>query len=197
MDYSPSLILIIKYVIIYLEIIKRSEHMAKHMVKCFYCGKTFDASTIPFVKPNARRYAHKECAETASSKKDQEEKDKEELESYIKELFGISSISPKIRKQINTYRKENNYSYSGMRKTLKYFFEVRGNSVEKANGGIGIIPYVYDEAFQYWRALWEAKQKNENVDVSKYILPIKEVYILPPKRCPMKQIRKLFAFLDE
>ena len=58
---------------------------------------------------------------------------------------------------MESYKKEKEYSYSGMRKTLKYFFEVRGNSIEKANGGIGIIPYVYDEAYIYWRALWEAK----------------------------------------
>ena len=33
--------------------------MAKHMVKCLYCGQMFDANIEPFVKPNARRYALK------------------------------------------------------------------------------------------------------------------------------------------
>lgn len=171
--------------------------MAKHMVKCLYCGQIFDTNVEPFIKPNARRYAHATCAKTAEENRTQEEKDKQELEMYIKDLFGISSISVKIKKQMETFRKDNNYTYSGMRKTLKYFFEIRNNSIEKANGGIGIIPYVYDEAFSYWRALWEAKQRNQGIEVQKYNLPMREIHIVPPKREPMKHTRKLFTFLDE
>lgn len=48
--------------------------MAKHMVKCFYCGEVFDASTTPYVKPNSRRYAHKTCAQTAEENKTQKKK---------------------------------------------------------------------------------------------------------------------------
>lgn len=171
--------------------------MAKHLVKCFYCGQQFDANTEPFIKPNSRRYAHVSCAEGAEAKKTKEEKDKEELELYIKNLFGINSITPKIRKQMQTFKEKNNYSYSGMHKTLKYFYEVKGNSIEKANGGIGIIPWQYDQAFLYWRALWEAKEKNEKVKLEEFILPAREVHIFPPEREPMKHTRKLFTFLDE
>lgn len=171
--------------------------MAKHLVKCLYCGKTFDTTVESFVKPNSRRYAHKTCATAAEENKTKEQKNKEDLEIYIKELFEIDCITPKIRKQMETYKKKNNYTYSGMKKTLKYFFEIRGNPIEKANGGIGIIPWVYDEAFKYWTALWAAKEQNKDVDVKKFILPVKEVHILPPKREPMKHTRKLFAFLDE
>lgn len=171
--------------------------MAKHLVKCLYCGEVFDASITPFVKPRSNRYAHKACAETAENKKTKEEKDKEILEKYIKELFRINSISVKIKKQMEMFKNEKNYTYSGMYKTLKYFFEIRGNSIEKANGGIGIIPYVYEEAFRYWQAIWEAQQKNENIQVKEYILPTKEIHISSPQRKPMKHIRKLFTFLDE
>lgn len=171
--------------------------MAKHMVKCFYCGEVFDASTTPYVKPNSRRYAHKTCAQTAEENKIQEEKDKELLEKYIKDLFGINCISPKIKKQIETFKKDKNYSYTGIYKTLKYFFEIKGNSIEKANGGIGIVPFVYDEAYLYWRALWEARERNEQVDIKEFILPVREVHIEPPQRQPMKHIRKLFTFLNE
>lgn len=171
--------------------------MAKHMVKCFYCGEVFDASTTPYVKPNSRRYAHKTCAQTAEKNKTQEEKDKELLEKYIKDLFGINCISPKIKKQIETFKKDRNYSYTGIYKTLKYFFEIKGNSIEKANGGIGIVPFVYDEAYLYWRALWEARERNEQVDIKEFILPVREVHIEPPQRQPMKHIRKLFTFLNE
>lgn len=167
------------------------------MVKCFYCGQTFDASVEPFIKPNSRRYAHKECAESADGHKTKEQKDKETLEDYINELFGTKSISPKVKKQIEDYKVNKNFTYSGMHKTLKYWFEIRKEPLEKANGGIGIVPYIYDEAFQYWRALWEARERNKEVKISNYVLPVKEVHISSPQREPMKHIRKLFTFLDE
>ena len=171
--------------------------MPKHMVKCLYCGETFDAAVVPFIKPNARRYAHATCAQSADEQKTKEEKDKQELEAYIKELFKINEISAKIRHQIKTFKEKNNYSYSGMLKTLKFFFEVKGNSIEKANGGIGIIPFVYDDAFLYWRALWEARERNKQVETEQFVLPTREIHIAPPQRQPMKHMKRLFTFLDE
>lgn len=129
--------------------------------------------------------------------KSEEEKDKERLEKYIKELFKVNSIPMKIQKQIDNYKKDKNYSYSGIYKTLKYFYEVKGGSLEKSNGGIGIVPFIYEEAFKYWRALWEAKERNKDVNIEQYILPVREVHIQPPQRQPMKHIRKLFTFLEE
>lgn len=171
--------------------------MAKHMVKCFYCGQIFDASTTPFVKPNARRYAHKSCAQSAEENKTEEERDKEILEDYIKNLFNISSIPIKIRKQIETYITVNNYTYNGIYHALKYFYDVKHGSIEKANGGIGIVPYIYDSAFIYWRAIWEAQQQNENVEVKDFVLPVREIHISSPKRQPMKHLRRVFTFLEE
>lgn len=171
--------------------------MAKRLLKCFYCGQTFDANAEEFVQVTSRRYAHKSCAISAEERKSKEEKDKEQLENYIKKLFNIDELTPKIRRQIETCRKEKNYSYSGIYKTLKYWFEIRGNPIEKANGGIGIVVYVYDEALLYWRAIWEAQQQNQNIKIEDYVLPVREVRIPPPKREPMKHCRKLFSFLEE
>lgn len=166
--------------------------MARHLVKCLYCGKTFDANLEEYVKPRANRYAHKACAEG----QDQKEQEKEELQQYIKELFSITAITPKIRNQIKSYS-EKGYSYTSMKKTLQYFFEVRGNSLEKANGGIGIIPWVWDEAMQYWKDIEESKEKNKDTKMEEFVLPVREVHIKPPERSPLRYIKKLFTFLDE
>lgn len=170
--------------------------MAKHLVKCLYCGRTLDANTEPYVKPRSNRYAHKACAELLEDSKSQEEKDKEALENYIKNLFGISCISKKISHQISFF-KDKGYTYTGMLKTLQYFFEIKGNTIEKANGGIGIVDYVYEEARAYWCALWMAQQQNIDVNINEYVLPAREVHIEPPQREPMKRYRKLFTFLNE
>lgn len=170
--------------------------MAKHIVKCSICGEQFDANTVEFVKTSARRYAHACCYGAKSAEMTQEEKDKIALEEYIKQLLNITTINPRIRKQIKTYIEEYKYTYSGIKKALIYFFEIRGNSVEKANGGIGIVPYVYKQSFDYYYGLWLAKQKNEDKNIETYQPTIIEIKITPPKRNP-KRRKKLFSFLDK
>lgn len=190
--------------------------MAARYCICAICGQRFDRNSIQAVRHGARRYSHATCEpentdfvsmelpKKVSKKppeeekaKTQEEIDKENLEDYIKELFGISSISPRIKRQIEIFHKEKKYTYSGMRKTLKYFFEIRGNDLEKAHGGIGIIPFVYAEASDYWRGIWEIQQANKDIVIEKISPPTREIHITPPKREPMKHKRRLFTFLNE
>lgn len=86
-----------------------------------------------------------------------------------------------------------------MLKTLKYFFEVKGHTTEKANGGIGIIPFVYEDARNYYYDIWVTQQENQQriSATAEIILPVKEIHIKPPKREPMKRVKKLFTFLEE
>ena len=165
-----------------------------HKVKCKYCGKIFDRDKVPFKQISAQRYAHYECAVAAENSKKQEDIDKEELENYIKQLLNEDFISPRVRKQINSFIEQYNYTYSGMRKALIYFYEVKGNDKSKANGGIGIIPYCYKQAYDYYYSLWLAKQKNEDKDITTYVPQTKVVKIPVPQRKIRK--RKLFTFLD-
>ena len=163
-----------------------------HKVKCTKCGQIFDRDVIPYIETGNRRYAHKVCPLPPNPK---EEEDKENLEAYIMKLFKIDYIDPRIRKQINQYINEYHYSYSGILKSLTYFYEIKGNSLDKANGGIGIVPYVYKNAYNYYFAIWEAQQKNEGKVIEEYKPKVKEVVIPIPKRKVRK--RRLFAFLDE
>lgn len=166
-----------------------------HRVKCYYCGKTFDRDKEPFVLVSTRRYAHKDCADGAQKSEFQEVKDKEELEAYIMQLFNTDYVDARIQKQIKQYHEEYNFTYSGMRKALIYFYEIKGNSLEKSNGGIGILPYIYKRAHDYYYALWQAQQKNETKEIATFVPKVKEVTILNPQR--QVKTRKLFTFLDE
>lgn len=166
-----------------------------HIVTCIYCKKKFDRDKFPYVQVSNRRYAHKECSMSEDDKLIQQEKDKEALDNYIMQLFGMTYVDARIRKQINQYVEDYNYTYSGIHKALIYHFEIKGGSIEKANGGIGIVPYVYQSAYRYYYALWEAQQKNKDVVVNDYIPTVKEIIIPVPQRQVKK--RKLFTFLDE
>ncbi len=155
----------------------------------------FDRDKVPFKQISERRYAHLTCALAAENEKSQAEKDKEDLEKYIMELLEEEYISPRVRKQMNSYVDEYNFTYSGMKKALVYFYEVKGNDKSKAKGGIGIIPYVYRDAYNYYYSLWLANQKNEHKVITDYKPVVREVRIPPPQLKPRK--RRLFSFFEE
>lgn len=163
------------------------------LVKCFYCQKYFDREKEEAVLHSARRYAHKECHDLYSAKKTQEELDYEALEQYIKKLFKESYVSAQIKKQIKDYRNEYGYTYSGILKTLIYWYEIKENSIEdKSQYGIAIVPYIYKQASDYYYALYLAQQANSSINVKDYIPQTKEITISTPTTTVRP--RKLFKF---
>ena len=86
------------------------------------------------------------------------------------------------------------YSYSGMLKSLKYWYEVKKESKDKANRGIGIIPFIYDDCREYYYRLFLLKTANDldNLDKFQYKEELIEI------SSPQKKKRKIKLFnLDE
>lgn len=171
--------------------------MGKALVKCLYCGEQFDRNdtSIDFIKVNNRRYAHRKCAEEHENKLTKEEKDLEELHKYIKNLIPKEDYNfIKIKKQIETYHDKYQYTYSGMLSSLKWFFEIKHESIDKSHGGVGIIPYIYNDAKKYYYAIYLAQQKNQ--DISNYRVRVEEINI-PSPRMNVRPPLKLFNLDDE
>ena len=99
-----------------------------------------------------------------------------------------------INKQIKDFQKEYQYSLSGMLKSLIWFYEVKGNNPEKSNGGIGIIPYAYQDAYNYYYSLFVAQSQNATVNIQEITNKVKEVVIPPPE---IKTPIRLFNLEDE
>ena len=167
-----------------------------HKVKCLYCGVTFDRDKTPCEQVSAKRYAHIECSKQVQEKVEKEKRHKDALDNYIKKLFNTDNINTRVQKQINSYIKDYGYSYSGILKALIYFFEIKENSIEKANGGIGIVPYVYQDAYNHYYNLWLTNQKNQQKMITNDYIPTIKVIKIP---VPQKKVktRKRFSFLDE
>ena len=160
---------------------------------CFWCHKALfpnqpDAIPMPQLKG---RYVHKTCAETHPAN------DQEELTVYLIKLFKLKDdfILPRYMKQLSSYEREHNFTYSGMLKALKYWYEVKHNPID-TDRGVGIIPYIYSQAREYYYALYLADQQNQQIKDYKAFIPKDiQVTINPPERDIQK--RKLFTFLDE
>ena len=153
-----------------------------HYVICSVCKQRFDRDKVQAVKTGARRYAHYRCkqdGELVPLPKQEIDEDLIELENYIKKLLKEDFINAKVRKQIKDFQQQYGYSYSGMLKSLIYFYEVKGNSTEKANGGIGIVPFVYKDAYRYYYSIFLAKNQNKEKDLSIF-QKSREVVIKPP-----------------
>lgn len=124
------------------------------------------------------------------------EKDRQNLDAYIIKLFHLDHMDGRITLQIKKYLQDHpEYTYSGIQRTLEYFYEIKHNPIEKANGSIGIVPWVYEEARRYYYNQWLLSQKNAEKDIQAYVPKVKEIVIQPPKREPRK--KRIFMFLDE
>ena len=97
-----------------------------------------------------------------------------------------------IQKQIHNFIVDNGYSYNGIYKTLVYYYDIKKNPTDKANGGIGIVPYVYEEAKRYYYYLYLTNKKNEEKEVKN-----ESITIVSKPMQKKKDLGRLFSFLDE
>lgn len=170
-----------------------------HMVICPKCGKRFDRDKCQAVKVSARRYGHATCypdnTDFVPLAENQEDPELVKLKDYINQLFGKTANWAQINRQLKIYTTENNYSYSGILKSLVYFYDVKGNSVDKSNGALGIVPFIYRDAYNYYYDLFMAQSRNEKKDISSEMFTkTREITIRPPER-PVK--KRFFNFLNE
>lgn len=165
----------------------------KHIVKCFYCGKTFDLNQEEGVKVNSRRYAHKYCVEAQGENALKELKDKDEFYQYCSQVLGKDYNYIKTSKLVEKYRADYGFTYSGMRRTLQYHYEVKKNKYKEGDS-VGIIPYVYEEAKKYYRDIWLINQRNEATILEHYEPKTDIVTIKSP--VIKKRKTRFFNFLD-
>ena len=93
--------------------------------------------------------------------------DRDALWYYIYRLFGQYSEDKPVSDWNLTQMakfKSQGMSYTGQLLTLKYFFEIKKNSIEKSKGSIGIIPYIDSEA-----ALYYEKREKEQKEMAEAI----------------------------
>lgn len=164
--------------------------------KCAYCGKWIDIieESNSYVRIHGGLFAHTKCREDyLALPKDS----LEELKDYITELLDIPFCSPGMVRIINRYQENEGFTYSGMHKTLYYIFNIKKIPIRRENleSLLGLIPYNYYEAQNYYYNIWLANSVNQEKNIEDYIPKEIEIHITPPQREIKK--RKLFSFLDE
>lgn len=148
------------------------------LVKCPSCEGNVDRNTEPFVE-HSKRYYHEKCFQLFELQKQH----REELISYICQLYEIDMPNIYMRKQIKDFQDEYNYTLKGMELALRYFHEIEGNPVDAK--GIGIVPYIYEDAKRYYVRMQRINQANSNQKLDN---EIEVIYASPHKKRGRKTI---------
>ena len=74
---------------------------------------------------------------------------KDAIVQYFERVLHVSIDFSRFTKMWNAYLKQG-FKAKGMYYALRYFYDIKKNDPEKANHSIGIIPYCYEDARNYW-----------------------------------------------
>lgn len=141
------------------------------MIKCSYCGKQISTAKYKTVK--GKKY-HYECYAEMTSKAQEVEVEKkinfsgeayQKLINYIVELYSVKSIPQKVLKSTAQQEVERimgtyGYSYEGIYNSLVYYHHILGNDIY-GRVSIGIVPYIYDEAKEFFNDIDRANKENQ------------------------------------
>lgn len=181
--------------------------------KCAICGKTIiDEQGVPykerFVHENCFNIAiktlHKDKVEKLEKKSDntktktnkkakvelkeslteEEYRDKKMYYDYLRGLMIDSQLSAKAYVLSEDCIKKYDLCFKGMYLTLLYLHEI----IEKELTGdiVGIIPYYYEEAKQYYLSVEKIEQENKDVMPTKMYK--EKIIKITPKQKKIKQI---------
>lgn len=126
------------------------------MAKCPECERNVDRNIEPFVTHSKRHY-HEACYQQFQLRGQH----RDELIRYICELYRIQTPNGFMLKQIKEFQDDYGYTLKGMELALRYFHDIEGNSVDAK--GIGIVPYIYEDARDYYRRMSDVKKASRNV----------------------------------
>ena len=79
-----------------------------HIVKCLYCGKTFDRDKVTTCRQIGKRFAHLECAVQHEANKTAEVSDREKLFNYAQKLLGSRFNGALVGKQVKQFQENYN-----------------------------------------------------------------------------------------
>lgn len=96
---------------------------------------------------------------------EEEFKAKKEYYEYIRDQIG--STSSKHYMLTEKYRKQFNYTFSGMHQTLVYVHDVLDKEFDIEGNLVAIIPYYYEEAVSYLNSIDACDKANKDKDISK------------------------------
>lgn len=153
----------------------------KNIRICYYCGGDVDISKgNKEYQKVGNRYAHADCY-IKNYTSDEAFKDK--IYQYLKSIHFNYDYTQCDRQRQN-FIKNLGYTNEEIYLTLKYMYGIKKLSPERSEGRIGLVPYLKEEAINYFRTISKRqeeiglaveKQMERGVKVIKVLAPEKPV----------------------
>lgn len=127
-----------------------------HLVKCRICKQKFDTdATTEWIMPSTNYYYHLKCYQDFGKKtKDIYAELEDDLWfqacwDFLRKDLKVNLNFQKVKSQWDNFLKKK-MTAKGIFFCLKYFYDVQKGAVDRAEGGIGIVPYIYTQSCEYW-----------------------------------------------
>ena len=136
-----------------------------HNVQCRLCKQRFDTEKEETVVLNKQSYYHMSCYDewvrmrnSTTSNGDIDFWEESVIDLLYRDVkMAINFV--KFRSQWESFLKpEKKMTPKGIYFALRYYYIVKHGKKEDAQGGIGIVPFIYSESAQYWTALENKKE---------------------------------------
>ncbi len=127
------------------------------LVECRICKGKIDRNLekegVDWIMPSKNWFYHKKCyTDWKNSEPATDEEYKHFIYDFLARDLKVKYDYHMIEAQRKGYLKEKKMTNKGIFFSLKYFYEIKNGDWSKGHGGIGIIPFVYNEACAYWVA---------------------------------------------
>ena len=137
-----------------LEIPTTASNNKMKKVKCIYCNRLFPLDSTDY-KMVGNRYAHTACYNTFHSPDDDYIS---KIYQLIKTVFGPGYDYKKIEAQ-RARMINDGITNQDIYNSLYYFYIVQKHSIARANGGINIVPYIVEDARDYFESIQKYSEK--------------------------------------
>ena len=175
--------------------IAANEQNAKpaNMVKCMICGELVDKTNPECVKATSTSYAHRNCLE-----QEPELLERTKFYDYVSQLFGTKYNHLSTMKLAERYMREHpDWTWSGMHKAMWFFYEKKHGDKSKANGTIGILPYIYQQAYSYFFELFLAEEAANSLDEEAIKTTTRKMVIKEPIKPTTKRKANIIEFEED
>ena len=122
------------------------------MAKCRICNIEINKEKDDWIMPSKNWYYHRQCYK--NWKKAQPESDEDYIDLIydfiardLKETYDWWVCEAQRKKFV-----KDKMTNKGILFALKYFYGIKHGDWEKGHGGIGIVPFIYNDACAYWAA---------------------------------------------
>ena len=137
-----------------------------NLVTCRYCRKkdidrNKQIKDIDWVNPSVNWFYHAECyklkKEEESRKQNKNLNDSMDDTALKEGVYYFLKNDLKIVINYGAFTKEwdrlikKGRTPKGIYFALKYFYDIKKNSTDKSKGSIGIVDYIYEESYEYWK----------------------------------------------